>query len=107
MAKTYLLSSHADFHKLVVSFYSMSTLVGLFNADQIFNSRLYLMKNDLWFAHSSMALSIMKRRGNPCGVTANVWDCDIVVSEFELQLPYYVHFRIETLICPLILPAFD
>ena len=28
---------------------------------------------------------------------ANVLDCDFVVSEFELQLPRYVHFRTDTL----------
>ena len=28
---------------------------------------------------------------------ANVLDCDMVVSEFEPQSPYYVHFRINTL----------
>ena len=27
------------------------------------------------------------------GVVANVLDCDIVVSEFELQWRYYVHFQ--------------
>ena len=31
-------------------------------------------------------------RVNPCGVMANVMDCDITVSEFELQLRYYVLF---------------
>ena len=31
-------------------------------------------------------------RGNLCGVVANVEECDIVVSEFELQANYYVHF---------------
>ena len=28
----------------------------------------------------------------PCGVAANVLNCEIVVSEFELQSCYYVHF---------------
>ena len=35
-------------------------------------------------------------------------DCGIVVSEFELQSPYYVHFRTNTLgksMNPLILPV--
>ena len=27
------------------------------------------------------------------GIEANVLDCGIVVSEFELQLRYYVNFR--------------
>ena len=32
-----------------------------------------------------------------CGVVTNVLDYDIVVSEFELQSRYYVHFRTNTL----------
>ena len=32
-----------------------------------------------------------------CGVLANVLDCDILVSEFELPSRYYVHFQINTL----------
>ena len=31
------------------------------------------------------------------GVMVKSMDCGIVVSEFELQSPYYVHFRIDTL----------
>ena len=31
------------------------------------------------------------------GVVVNVQDCDIVVSEFELNSHYYVHFRTNTL----------
>ena len=31
------------------------------------------------------------------GVVANVLDCDIVKSEFELQSRYYVHFLTNTL----------
>ena len=30
---------------------------------------------------------------NPRGVVSNVLKYDIVVSEFELQMWYYVHFR--------------
>ena len=30
-------------------------------------------------------------------VVANMLDCDIVVSEFKLQLFYYVHFQTNTL----------
>ena len=40
---------------------------------------------------------------------ANVLGCDIVVSEFEIQLPYYVHFQTNTLqkgMNPVILPSF-
>ena len=32
------------------------------------------------------------------GVVANVMDCDIVVSEFELQSRYYVYFQINNLV---------
>ena len=35
--------------------------------------------------------------GNPHSVVANVLDCDIVESRFELQSRFYVHFRISTL----------
>ena len=35
--------------------------------------------------------------GNPHDVVANVPNCDITVSEFELQSRYYVHFRVNTL----------
>ena len=44
----------------------------------------------------------------PCGVMVKAMDCGIVVSEFVLQLQYYVHFRANTLgkgMNPLILPA--
>ena len=29
------------------------------------------------------------------GVVANVLDCDIVVSKFDLQSLYYIHFRLD------------
>ena len=32
-----------------------------------------------------------------CSVVANVLDCDVVMSEFELQLRYLVHFRTNSL----------
>ena len=35
--------------------------------------------------------------GSPSGVVANVLDYDIVVSEFKLQLCYYIHFQTNTL----------
>ena len=44
----------------------------------------------------------------PCGVTVKAIDCGIVVSEFELQSQYYVHFRTNILakgMNPLTLPA--
>ena len=46
--------------------------------------------------------------GCPRGVMVKAMDCGIVVSEFELQLLYYVHFRANTLgkgMDTLILPA--
>ena len=33
---------------------------------------------------------------SPRSAVANVLDCDNVVSEFELQSSYYIHFRIDT-----------
>ena len=44
----------------------------------------------------------------PRGVMVKMMDCEIVVSELELQLHYYVHFQTNTLgkgMNPLILPA--
>ena len=44
----------------------------------------------------------------PRGVKVKSLDCKNVVSEFELQSRYYVHFRTNTLgggMTPLILPA--
>ena len=35
--------------------------------------------------------------GWPRGVMVKVMDCEIVVSEFELQSRYYIHFRTNTL----------
>ena len=34
--------------------------------------------------------------GNPRGIVVNVMNCDIVVSEFELQPHYHIHFRANT-----------
>ena len=42
-------------------------------------------------------------RGCPRGIMVKAMDCGIVVSEFELQSCYYVHFRAG--MDPLILPA--
>ena len=47
-------------------------------------------------------------RGYTQAVIIKVMDCGTEVSEFELQLCYYVHFRTNTLekcMNPLILPA--
>ena len=35
-------------------------------------------------------------RGSPNGVVASALDCDIVVSDFDLQSRYYVHFQTNT-----------
>ena len=46
--------------------------------------------------------------GCPRAVMVKAMDCGIVVSEFVLQLRYYVHFQANTLgkyMKPLILPA--
>ena len=59
--------------------------------------------------YSSLSLSIKEERSS-CGVVANVLDCDIVVSEFELQSRYYIPFQTNTLgkdINTLILSAVD
>ena len=37
-------------------------------------------------------------RGCPRGVMVKAMDCGIVVSEFELQSRYYVHFNANTLV---------
>ena len=49
-----------------------------------------------------------KPLGSPCGVMVKALAYGVVVSEFELQSRYYVHFRTNTLekgINPLIFPA--
>ena len=46
--------------------------------------------------------------GHPRGVIVKALDCGIVVSEFELQSRYYVHFRTNTIgkgMNPIILPV--
>ena len=46
--------------------------------------------------------------GRPLGVIAKVQDSGLVVSEFEFQSRYYIHFRIKTLgkdMNPLIYPV--
>ena len=57
---------------------------------------------------SNLHNKILLSRGCPRGVMVKTMDCGIVVSEFVLQLRYYVHFRANTLgkgTNPLILPA--
>ena len=53
-------------------------------------------------------LTLFCMRGCPRGVMVTAIDCGIVVSEFEPQSRYDVHFRANTLgkgMNPLILPA--
>ena len=48
--------------------------------------------------------------GSPHGVVANMLDCNIIVSEFKLQLHYYVYFQTNTLgegMKLLILPSYS
>ena len=50
----------------------------------------------------------MIQEGRLRGITAKMLDCDLKVSEFELQSHYYVHFQTNTLrkgINPLIFPV--
>ena len=57
-----------------------------------------------WLSH----YKVESKRGCPRGVIVKARDCGIVVSEFDLQSRYYVHFRTNTLgkgMNPLILPA--
>ena len=41
--------------------------------------------------------NLAQRRGFPRGVMVKAVDCGIIVSKFELQSDYYVHFRTNTL----------
>ena len=53
-------------------------------------------------------MSLKQKKGCPLGVMVKAMDCEIVVSEFELQLHYYIHFWTNTLgkgMNLLILPA--
>ena len=46
--------------------------------------------------HTHMHTYMYVYEGNPFSVVANKQDCDIIVSEFELQSFYYVHSQINT-----------
>ena len=43
------------------------------------------------------AQSNSKFMTSPCGIVVNMLDCNIVVSQFKLQLPYHIHFQTNTL----------
>ena len=47
------------------------------------------------FKNKSLCISLSGR--SPCGVVDNELDHNMVVSEFQLQLHYYIHFQINTL----------
>ena len=79
----------------------------------------YHLPQTLWQSAMSLltnlvtdhVIMVLKRKncgGCPRAVMVKAMDCEIVVSEFELQLHYYDHFRTNTLVKgmnPLILPA--
>ena len=44
--------------------------------------------------------NIRPRQGSPCGVVVNVLDSEIVVSEFELQSRYCIHFEKDVNLIP-------
>ena len=50
-------------------------------------------------------MPLTKQEGSLRGVMANVLNCNIVVSEFELKSRYYVLYWTNTLGKPLISPA--
>ena len=45
--------------------------------------KIQYQAND-WFVYLTW-IYFLVGRGSPCGIVANVLDCDIVVSEFKLQ----------------------
>ena len=47
---------------------------------------------DFFFSPGNCTIFLNRFEESPPRVVANVLDCDIVVSEFELQSCYYVHF---------------
>ena len=49
------------------------------------------------FAYRFIELEIDTYMENPRGVVANVLSCNIVVSAFEFQSRYYIHFQTNTL----------
>ena len=51
----------------------------------------------IWIQLFSLRLWLNSRGGCPRGVRVKAMDYWIVVSEFVLQSPYYVHFRANTL----------
>ena len=61
-----------------------------------------------WKRYKHKINNTKQKRGCPRGVMVKAMDCGIIVSQFVLQLHYYIHFRANTLgkgMNPLILPA--
>ena len=63
-----------------------------FREKLIFDRKLYIERkiefNEFWFI-----IFITSWGGGPCSFVANMLDCYIVVSKFELQMCYYIHFQ--------------
>ena len=61
----------------------------------IINTRKLLKVLSLLKYTTCKALQI-RSSAKPSGVVGNVLNCDIIVSEFELQSRYYINFRTAT-----------
>ena len=82
-------------------FLESSVLCTVINCAFIFPTKMILVA-------SAGSWPVQTLWGCPRGVMVKAMDCGIVVSEFVLQLRYYVHFLANTLgkgMNPLILPA--
>ena len=70
--------------------------------------RVVTSDSDVVFIHLTTWPHTQHGGGCPHGIMVKAMDCGIVVSEFVLQLRYYIHIRANTLgkgMNPLILPA--
>ena len=89
-------------HSFSIHGFRITCLLRLLQTDKFIEPSGYCTKiNCLYLPHN-------KCWGCPCGIMVKVMDCGIVVSEFEFQLRYYVHFQANTLgkgMNPLILLA--
>ena len=80
----------------------------LFQTIQFSMSHLFPLSLNAKEFYLTLTSAITPGQGWPRGVMVKAMDWEIVVSEFELQSYYYVHFRKNTLgkgMNPLILPA--
>ena len=57
---------------------------------------IHINKHFIDYLLRSLLVLLSIYKGNLRGKVANVLDCDIVVSEFELRSCYYVYFRTNT-----------